>query len=99
MRPAWAHTCVTALDNLDGGLGNNVLNYLDAAGATAVPASLTLKNVQTVNVRSAGAANVDLTAAGISGVTALNITEGSSATVKAAATTTHIKDTHVRSNI
>jgi len=81
------NTTLTALDSLDAGLGTNVLNYLDVAGGTAIPTSLTLKNVQTVNVRSAAAATVDLTGAGISGVTTLNVTEGTSATVKAAATT------------
>ncbi len=46
-----------------------------------------MSGVETVNVRSAGTANIDLTGAGISGVTTLNSTQSVAATLTAATTT------------
>lgn len=49
-------TTLTALDVLDGGLGNNTLNIVDSTGAAAagLPASVTLKNIQNMNLNSVG---------------------------------------------
>ena len=82
------NTTLTALDVINGGLGTNVLNYTDVAGGTALAASATITNVQTINVRSTGASTHDLTTnAGITGVTALNSTLSTTATLTAANTT------------
>ncbi len=82
-----ANITLNALDVIDGGDGNDTLTILDESGNIAVPGVLTMSGVETVNVRSAGTANIDLTGAGISGVTTLNSTQSVAATLTAAATT------------
>lgn len=48
---------LTALDTIDGGAGNDTLNVVDASGAAySFPASIDVKNVETVNVKTAAAA-------------------------------------------
>jgi len=80
---------LTALDKIDGGLGNNTmtLNAIGAVAAVDLDVA-TITNVQTINVRGTAAVVMDLTAnAGITGVTALNSTQSTGATLKAADTT------------
>lgn len=48
------NTTLTALDSINGGLGKNTLKYSDVAGATALPGGLTVSNVQTLQLASAG---------------------------------------------
>lgn len=82
------NTTLGGLDVINGGAGTvDTLAIVDESGAQAVPGTLQLSNVETVNVRSAGAATIDLTGAGISGVTTLNATQSVAATLIAAATT------------
>jgi S-layer protein len=84
------NTTLTTLDSVNGGLGNNVMNYTDVVGGVAINgiAGATITNVQTINVRSAAASTHDLTlATGITGVTALNSTQSTTATLTAANTT------------
>lgn len=83
-----ADQTMNGLDTIDGGEGTDVLNILDQDGGQALPTTLQMSNVETVNVRAAGAATIDLTsAAGVTGVTTLNSTQSTSATLVAAATT------------
>lgn len=82
------NTTLTVLDSLNGGLGADTLNFTDLAGGSGIPAGVVLSNVETFSIRSAGAATIDLTAAGgVTGVTALNSTQSTTATLTAAATT------------
>lgn len=99
---ATANTTLNALDQINGGLGTNVmnLNFVGSADTTdttdsldAIPGGVTISNVQTLNVRAAG--NVgDLTGtaavfdvSGISGLTSLNVALAREVNTKAAATT------------
>lgn len=79
-----SNTTLTALDTLDGGAGADTLTISDVAGADvagglgnvtgALPGGLTIKNIETINLSSAGTVNLDLTASpGITGVTNFNI--------------------------
>lgn len=99
-------TSLTALDSIDGAAGIDTLNIDALTAFTAVP-SVTISNVETINVRAAAAigtagvndlvndatddndatpsAAVDFSA--ISGLNTLNVTQGTEAAVKAAATT------------
>jgi len=99
-------TSLTALDSIDGAAGTDTLNIDALTAFTAVP-SVTISNVETINVRAAAAigtagvndlvndatgdddatpsASVDFSA--ISGLNTLNVTQGTEAAVKAAATT------------
>ena len=85
------NTTLTALDTINGGGGtNNILNINDLLGGAFLPASATLSNIQTINLASAGAATLDVSGASVTGVTALNVTQGTSAVAvagKAAAIT------------
>ena len=81
------NSTLNGLDVIDGGAGEDTINIVDESGAVAFPATLQMSNVEIVNYRSAGAATVDLTGAGISGVTELNVTQSAAATVTVAATT------------
>lgn len=81
---------LTALDSIDGGAGTNTLNVIDTADAGhafSVPASITVKNVQNVNVTSANN-TVTVDTSGFVGTTALKVASVGGATVTAAGTTT-----------
>ena len=73
-----ANGTLSTLDTIDGGAGSNVLNVTDVYGGQVLPTSVSIKNVQTVNVVSAGqvgastAARLDVS--GLTSVTALNVT-------------------------
>ncbi len=72
---------LTALDSIDGAGGLNTLNITDTVGGAALPAGLTLANVQTVNMRSAGGvgagtgARFDLSA--YTSVSSISVTQSS----------------------
>ncbi len=76
---------LTALDSLDGGSGADTLNIADASGATALNTTITVKGIETVNVRSVGAVgatgagNSFDTSANFTNVTNLNITNSTGA--------------------
>ncbi len=81
-----AAATLTSLDGIDGGLGQNTLNVNIRDASSALTAVNTTR-VQTVNVKSVGAATVDTTS-GFTGVTKLNITQAiGNVTATAAATT------------
>ena len=80
---------LSTLDALDGGAGANVLNISDLVGGLPLPGGLTVKNIQTVNAQSVGAATIDTTT-GFTGVTALNITGSSGNDVVKAGATTNV---------
>jgi S-layer protein len=69
---------LTSLDSIDGGAGSNVLNFTDVTGGTVLHTSISVKNVQTVNVISAGDVGFSSSArfdvSGLTSVTALNVT-------------------------
>lgn len=73
---------LTVLDTIDGLGGTDTLSLLDldAAGSTQ-PAGVTLSNVEIVNLRAVGVVNIDTS--DWDGVTNLNVTQGTSATVEA----------------
>ena len=71
---------VTPLDYIDGAGGNNSFDIYDIAGGSALPAGLTVKNVQVMNLSAAGAAGASLTpfdTTGITGLTNLNVLQSS----------------------
>ena len=88
-----ADSTFTVLDTIDGAGGNDTLNIVNAAAtALAMPASVSVANVETVNIRSAG--DVGATGAGnafdvsdFTDVVTLNITQAKKVFVEAAATT------------
>ena len=80
---------LNALDSINGGKGTNSMT-LNLVGGNTLPAGITMTNVQTINVRGSAAVTLDLTdadAAGITGVTTLNSTQSTTATLTAANTT------------
>jgi S-layer protein len=82
-----ANATFTNLDSIDGGAGNAdtlQLNDLDPLGSD-FPAGVTLKNVEIAVVRGAGVVDVNTSAA--QGLTKLQVTQATDATVVAAATT------------
>ena len=84
------NSTLTALDQINGGLGTNSLTLNVTGGALAVVDLdvATITNVQTINARGTGAIVMDLTSnAGITGVTALNTTQSLASTLTAANTT------------
>ena len=82
---------LTALDSIDGGAGTNTLNVIDTSanvvGGFSVPSSVTVKNVQNVNVTSANN-TVTVDTSGFTGTTALKVVSAGGATATAATTTT-----------
>lgn len=58
-------------DTLDGGAGNDILNLASTHGAV-IPATATIRNIETINVLAAGNVSVDLSGS-VAGVTTLNI--------------------------
>lgn len=77
----------TVGDQIDGGAGNDTLNWVQTAAINGVPTGAVVENVETLNATSGGAITLDTTS-NFSGLTALNTnTSGSNQTVTAAATT------------
>jgi len=90
---------LNGLDSIDGGDGTgDVLNVNDVKGGSNLLSGVTLKNVETININSAGAVGtaanpnattpvaqvmVDLTSSTISGVTTVNVTGGTTTDLKA----------------
>lgn len=69
-------TTLTALDNLNGGEGSDLLNVVDVAGASASFAGTTIASIETINLTSTSGLEsgaLDTTAGNITGVTALNV--------------------------
>jgi hypothetical protein len=60
---------LNALDSLDGGAGNDTLNYFTDNGA-AVPGA-TLANIETLNIVSGAGVTADVSGANVSGLTTL----------------------------
>lgn len=79
------NTTLTALDAVDGAEGTDVMNIEDLAGAFALPGGVTIKNVEMINFRSAAGAAINTSS--LTGVTNLNVTQGSSATITAGSST------------
>lgn len=80
---------LTSLDSIDGGAGTNTLNVIDtvdAGHAFSVPTSITVKNVQNVNVTSANN-TVTVDTSGFTGTTALKVASVGGFTATAATTT------------
>lgn len=81
-----ASATFTVGDQINGGAGNDTLNWIQAAAVTGVPTGVTLTSVETVNVTSGGAITLNTTA-GFADTTALNTnTSGAAQTITAAAT-------------
>lgn len=76
---------LTSLDIIDGGDGVDTLNILDMGDIPAEPLGVIIKNIEVINMRSAG--NVDQTSFDINGVTNLNVTQAQEVKLTAAATT------------
>ena len=79
---------LSTLDAIDGGAGENVLNVNIQDGGTELTGVNTTR-MQTVNVKSTGAATVDTTS-GFTGVTKLNITQTAGNTAVTAEKTTDV---------
>ena len=88
-----ANSTWTALDNIDGGLGNNTLR-INAIADFAVPAGATTSNIQTLQINAAakvgtfaanGTGAVDLSTT-LAGVTTLSITSAAEVDFKAPTT-------------
>jgi S-layer protein len=67
------NTTLSALDTIDGGKGNDTLNYVGAAAMITSPAGLSVSNVETANFRSAGNLTIDTSA--WTGLTTDNVTQ------------------------
>jgi S-layer protein len=82
-----SNTTFTSLDTIDGLAGNDTLVISDVAGgfSTATASGVTVKNVETVQVKSIGAATVDTTS--WTGVTSLQTTTVGGVAVTASSTT------------
>lgn len=79
---------LNGLDIIKGNAGNDTLNILIENTGASLPGVLQMTGVETINVRSAAEATIDLTtAAGISGVTDLNVTQSAAATLEAGSST------------
>ncbi|MGY8526633.1 DUF4214 domain-containing protein [Paracidovorax citrulli] len=78
---------LTAYDSIDGGKGNDTLNIFTADGKnTSLPATATVKNVETINIYGGNFGAVD--AARFVGATAINQLGSASSVNNLAATTT-----------
>ena len=82
-----ANSTLTALDSIDGGLGNDTLNILatTALNTTTGIAGLEVKNVETVTIKGSNTVTADTTT--WTGTNTLNVTKATDATLTAAATT------------
>lgn len=79
---------ITALDNLNGGGGNNILSIIEnnaATGITGIPVSATVTNFTAVSLASTG--SVLFNTSGIAGDTQLTSVAGTTSTLTAATTT------------
>ena len=77
----------TVGDQINGGAGNDTLNWVQTAAVNGLPTGATVQNVETANVTSGGAITLNTTSS-FNGLTALNTnTSGAAQTVTAAATT------------
>jgi len=85
-----AKSTLSAFDSIDGGAGKDTLNiYTDGTNNASIPASATIKNIETVNIFNTGAATPGLTdASKYAGVTALWQTGAAADVTNLAATTT-----------
>jgi S-layer protein len=82
-----ANTTLNTLDSIDGGAGVDTLSILNVAGAfTALPAGVTLTNIENVSIRSAGAVTIAAVDA-IAGISKLIVAQATTAAVNANATT------------
>ena len=86
------NTTLTALDDLNGGTGNDVLNIDDVANTTTdiVPASATIANIETMNIKGAAAVTADVSGTNVTGLNTLNLTKAGGAVALTAATTTDV---------
>ena len=88
-------TTLTALDNIDGGAGNDTLSITDV-NALTIPTSATVKNVETANITTGGALNGDVS--GWTGLTTLKAVSSTTAavaqTVTAGATDVDLTSTY-----
>lgn len=75
---------LTSLDSIDGGAGNDTLN-INVLTNSGLPSGLTVKNVETVNLRAATAFTGNFSS--FSGLNTLNDTQGGGVTLTAASTT------------
>ncbi len=75
------YNAFSALDNIDGGAGVNIMNVATGVAFTA-PAGATVTNIQTLNLTESGsAALVTLdTTSGWSGLTTFNVTNAGTGT-------------------
>ncbi|MGM4247055.1 beta strand repeat-containing protein [Sulfurimonas hydrogeniphila] len=78
------NSTLTALDTIDGAGGTDTLNINEVIAAP-LP-TVTVSNVETINLRSAGAATIN-TSTGFTGLETLNVTQGTATTIDAATTT------------
>ncbi|HNO74835.1 MAG TPA: S-layer protein [Nitrosomonas mobilis] len=79
-------TTFTVGDQIDGGAGNDTLNWVQTAAITAVPVASKVTSVETVNVTSGSDITLDTTSS-FADTTALNTnTSGANQTITAAAT-------------
>ncbi|WP_343728807.1 DUF4214 domain-containing protein [Duganella sp.] len=79
---------LNALDSIDGGAGTDTLNILALDALTSLPGGLVVKNVENLSFRGAAGISFDQTAAtGITGLTNIAVTQATTATITAAATT------------
>lgn len=78
------NSTLTALDSIDGGLGNDTLNIL-ATTALTLPSGLEVKNVETANLKAGITIVADTTT--WTGLTTANVTKATTASVTAATTT------------
>lgn len=65
------------LDGVDGGAGTDTLNVDFGAAAATLPATVSIKNIEVLNVSSNTSANIDVT--GIAGVQKVGVVNGSTA--------------------
>jgi len=78
---------LTVGDQINGGAGNDTLNWVQTNVINGLPTGASVQNVETVNVTSGGAITLNTTSS-FNGLTALNTnTSGAAQTVTAAATT------------
>lgn len=78
---------LNAFDSINGGLGNNTLNINDfsTGGTTDALNSVTVRNIQTLNLGSQQAVNLDTTA--VTGLTSLSVSAIGAESITAANTT------------
>jgi S-layer protein len=66
---------LTALDSIDGGAGTDTLNVSDVSGNSGLPVGISIKNVEVLNLASAGKATIDTSVSTISGLTTVNVVQ------------------------